>query len=483
MSLRFLVVAAYALLVAGDTTTIINPTANFGTWDGWGTSLAWWAKAFGTNTNLADVFFTRNSVSFNGRTLPGLGLNIVRYNAGACSSNADPDGAHMVKSANIKASRQIDAFWLDWSNTSPNSTAWSWTVDANQRSMMSLAVARGANQVELFSNSPVWWMCYNLNPSGATNGATDNLESWNYQQHAIYLANIAQWAKQNWGITFASVEPFNEPSASWWTATGTQEGCHFDVSTMSTVIGFLRTELNSRGLTSTIVAASDENTYDGAVSTLNGLSSTAVGQIARVNVHGYQYGGGRRDTLFSTVSSKGKKLWNSEYGEGDATGSQLASNLILDFVWLHPTAWVYWQVLDVAGWGLITADNDAKTIGAVSQKYFVLAHFTRHIRQGMRIIDGAAAAANTVAAYDATNHKLIIVAVNWAAAQVLNFDLSRFTTKGTGGALVPRWATQIGATGGMQYQAFSDTFLSGTKFGVSFGQNVIMTFEVSNVVI
>ncbi|KAJ7930540.1 endo-beta-1,6-galactanase [Mycena leptocephala] len=464
-----------------DTTTIINPSANFGTWEGWGTSLAWWAKAFGTQSALADIFFTRNSITFNGHVLPGLGLNIIRYNAGASSTNKDPDGDSMVVSPNIKASRQIDAFWLDWTSTNASSSSWSWTVDANQHNMMALAIARGVNLVELFSNSPVWWMCYNLNPSGSTSGSTDNLESWNWDQHAVYLATIASYAATHWGVTFTSVEAFNEPSATYWVGpTGTQEGCHFDVNTMSNVIGFLRSELNSRGLTNMIVSASDENTYDLAVSTFGTLTSTALSQIGRVNVHGYQYGGGRRDTLYSKVSAAGKKLWNSEYGDSDATGSGLASNLILDFVWLHPTAWVYWQVLDVSGWGLITADNDAKTTGAPSQKYFVLAQFTRHIRAGMRMLDGGSA--NTVSAYDASAKKLVIVAVNWDAAQILNFDLSKFTTPGVNGALVQRWATQIGSSG-MQYTAFNDTFISGTKFWSNFGQNVIMTFEVQNVVI
>jgi galactan endo-1,6-beta-galactosidase len=32
---------------AGDTTTTIDPTSNWGTWEGWGTSLAWWAKEYG----------------------------------------------------------------------------------------------------------------------------------------------------------------------------------------------------------------------------------------------------------------------------------------------------------------------------------------------------------------------------------------------------------------------------------------------------
>ncbi|KAJ7642780.1 glycoside hydrolase superfamily [Mycena polygramma] len=484
--LRSLLTLAVTLVATqravADQTTTINPSANYGTWEGWGTSLAWWAKAFGTQTALADIFFTQNTVTFNGHTLPGLGLNVIRYNAGACSTNKDPDGDSMVVSPDIKASRQMDAFWLDWNSNSTSSSSWTWTVDANQRNMMSLAMARGANLVELFSNSPVWWMCNNLNPSGSNSGSSDNLETWNWDMHAIYLANVAQYAAAHWGVKFTSVDPFNEPSASYWVGpTGTQEGCHFDVPTMSSVIGYLRNELNSRGLTSTIVSASDENTYDLAVSTWNGLTSTARGQIGRVNVHGYQGGSGNRNGLYADVSGAGKKLWNSEYGDGDGTGSGLASNLILDLIWLHPTAWVYWQVLDVSGWGLITADNDAKTTGAPSQKYFVLAQFTRHIRPGMRIIDGGADYA--VSAYDATNKKLIIVAVNWSSSsQFLNFDLSKFSTPGTNGALVQRWATQIGSSGS-QYAAFNDTFISGTKFWSNFGSNVIMTFEVSNVVI
>jgi galactan endo-1,6-beta-galactosidase len=203
-----------ALLSSAQNVTTFNPSLTYGTWEGWGTSLAWWAQAFGTQTALADIFFTLNTTTYNGVSLPGLGLNIVRYNAGACSKNTDPDGDHMVVSPDITASRQMDAFWLDWTSTVPTSSSWSWTVDANQRNMLALALNRGVTKVELFSNSPVWWMTYNLNPSGSTSGSSDNLESWNYDQHAVYLATIAAFAKANWGVTFASVEAFNEPSVS-----------------------------------------------------------------------------------------------------------------------------------------------------------------------------------------------------------------------------------------------------------------------------
>ncbi|KAJ9151963.1 Endo-beta-1,6-galactanase [Pleurostoma richardsiae] len=461
-----------------DTTTTINAKSNWGTWDGWGTSLAWWAKKFGNRDDLADIFFSLNTTSFNSQSVPGLGMTIARYNAGACSWNS-VSGESMVTSSTMMASRQMEGFWTDWSSTDISSSSWDWTVDANQRAMLSKAQSRGANHLELFSNSPMWWMCNNHNPAGADDGG-DNLQTWNYNQHAVYLAAIAQYAKAHWGISFESVEPFNEPIATWWKASsGTQEGCHFEVSTQKTVISNLRTELNNRGLNSAIIAASDENTYDQAKSTFSSLGDAAVADIGRVNVHGYQYGSGSRDGLYALVAAKGKKLWNSEYGESDATGESLVSNLLLDFRWLHPTGWVYWQVLDGGGWGLIDGDNDSGTVGAVSNKYFTLAQFTRHIRPSMQILDGGAD--NVVAAYDAASRKLVIVAVNWGSAQYLNFELSGFSQPPVSGTKVARWRTQIGS--GDRYVAYSDTTVSGTKFWSYFDTNTVQTFEVTNVVL
>jgi len=173
------------------------------------------------------------------------------------------------------------------------------------------------------------------------------------------------------------------------------------------------------------------------------------------------------------------KLWNSEYGESDATGQELVINLILDFIWLHPSAWVYWQALDIEGWGLIEGDNDDLTIGSASQKYFVLAQFTRHIRPGMQILDGGSD--YTVAAYDSSTEKLVIVAVNWGDAQYINFDLSEFSQGGVNGALVQRWSTQIGS--GEQYVGYNDTYINGEVFWSYFDNGTVQTFEVDSVVL
>ncbi|KAL7939377.1 glycoside hydrolase family 5 protein [Trichoderma chlorosporum] len=469
-----LALALFFQRAGADTTLSVDPSSNWGTWEGWGVSLAWWAKAFGNRDDLANVFFTKNNQVINGQNLPGLGFNIVRYNAGACSNNSY-DGSSMVVSSSIEPSRQVDSYWLDWASNDPTSSSWNWNVDPNQRAMLQKAKANGANIFELFSNSPVWWMCDNHNPSG--NSLFDNLQSWNYQNHTVYLANIAQRASQSWGIEFQSVEAFNEPS-SVWGPTGTQEGCHFDVSTMATVIGYLNTELAQRGLSS-FVASSDETSYDLAISTWEGLGASAQNLVKRINVHGYQYGGGRRDILYSLASQAGKRLWNSEYGDGDATGQSLYTNLLLDFTWLHPTAWVYWQAIDISGWGLIVGDNDQLTLSSASTKYFVLAQFTRHIQPGMQIL--STPDSNTAVAYDSSSQKLVIVAANWGSAQNITFDLTQAKSAGSNGATVPRWSTQT--TGGDQYQSYMDTKINNGKFSVPFATGQVQTFEVSGVVL
>lgn len=462
-----------------DSTIAVNPAISYGSWEGWGTSLAWWANVFGARDDFADIFFTTKSVLYKGTSLPGLGLNIARYNLGGCSWNSY-NGESMAVSPNIPAFKQIEGYWHDWASEDPTSSSWDWSSDATQRAALVKAAQRGAIS-ELFSNSPMWWMCANHNPSGASGGG-NNLQSWNYRQHASYLATVARHAKDNWGVSFTSVDPFNEPSSSWWTAAGGQEGCHVDASIQATVLGYLRSELDSRSLTGTVISASDETNYDLARTTWNSFGSSTKALVNRVNVHGYQGSGGRRDLLYTdVVTTAGKGLWNSETGDGDATGLTLASNLCLDFRWLHPTAWHYWQVMDpTLGWALIHYDASTLQPDSVQTKYYVLAQFTRHIRPGMRIIDTGAA--NAVAAYDSAARRLVIVAVNSGAAQPITFNLSQFTTvTGTGG-LVPRWNT-LTAGGGDLYMSHSDTYLSGESLAVPFAAGSVQTLQIDGVTI
>jgi galactan endo-1,6-beta-galactosidase len=459
-------------VASADTTVTVDPATNHGTWEGWGTSLAWWAGVFGDRDDFADLFFTTNTVSYGGTSLPGLGMNIARYNLGACSWNS-VNGETMVASQNIPRFKQIEGFWQDWNVTDPNQ--WRWAADATQRAALTKAVARGA-MTELFANSPMWWMCLNHNPSGAANGG-NNLQPWNYRQHAVHLAETARRARDSWGVNFRTVDPFNEPVATWWTATGTQEGCHIDASIQRTILRYLREELNARGLTGIRVSASDESLFDQAHSTWSSFDAATRSVVAQVNVHGYQYEGGRRDLVYDDARSAGKTLWNSEYGDGDGTGLRMATNLGLDFRWLHPTAWAYWQVMDpTAGWGLIRYDGNSGQAGAVETKLYVLAQYTRHIRPGMRII--GASTDNIAAAYDSAARRLVLVAVNTGAAQTITFDLSRFSV--VPGGTSTRWTT-VTSSGGDRYARRADVVPSGKLVRLAFPAGSVQTVQIDGV--
>jgi O-glycosyl hydrolase len=459
-------------VASADTSVVVDPGVSYGNWEGWGTSLAWWANVFGDRDDFANLFFTTNTVSYQGTSLPGLGLSIARYNLGASSWNS-VGGEAMVASPNIPRFKQIEGFWQDWNVTDPSQ--WRWTADARQRAALTKAVARGAT-TELFANSPMWWMCLNHNPSGAANGG-NNLQSWNYRQHAVHLAETARRARSDWGVNFRTVDPFNEPAANWWTATGTQEGCHVDAGIQRTILRHLRDELNARGLNDVRVSASDESLFDHARSTWASFDSATRALVDQVNVHGYQYEGGRRDLLYSEVRAAGKVLWNSEYGDGDGTGLRMATNLCLDFRWLHPTAWAYWQVMDpTSGWGLIRYDGG--TAGPVETKLFVLAQFTRHIRPGMRII--ASDPGSAVAAYDPAARRLVLAAVNTGAAQTITFDLSRFSVVPTGACA--RWTT-VTSSGGDRYVRRVDVVPSGKLVRLAFPAGSVQTVQLDGVVV
>jgi len=455
----------------------IDPGTTWGKWDGWGCSLCWWAKAFGNRDDLADVLYTTRMVNFQGESLPGLGLNIVRYNAGA-SSWQEANGVRMSPSPEIRPARQMEGFWFNGASANPASKSWDWSVDANQRLMMQKAQARGADRFELFSNSPMWWMLSNQNPSGSEDGKTDNLPPENYQQHAIYLATIAKYAKDHWGIAFTSVEPFNEPLSAWWKADRTSEGCHVSIPAQAAIVNLLRAELDQRGLQATPISASDNNSYDEGVRNWNAFDAATRQVVGQINVHGYEQDHGRRDLLFQAAQAEGKRLWNSEYGEADATGMQLARNLNLDLHQLHPTGWCYWQAVDGAfqsGWGLLQGNPAKKIIGHANPKYFVLAQYSRHIRPGMMMIESGQP--NTVAAYDANQHSLVLVTLNEGPAQKLSYDLSKFDVKGS----ITRWETE--PFGAARYEVHHDGQLDNKSFEFALPANSIETFEITDVTI
>ncbi|KAG2999316.1 hypothetical protein PC118_g822 [Phytophthora cactorum] len=176
---------------ADAATTLIS------SWDGWGTSL----YVFGDREDIADLLFTtKDAVTLNGSTssLPALGLTIARYNIGGSANNVVDDSGtevSMETSDNMPAFKLMETFWLDWMSKDPTSTSWNWDADAKQRAMVGLATQRDVDILEAFSNSPPWWMTNNHATAGGDDGDKDNLEDWNHDQFALYLATVVSHAR------------------------------------------------------------------------------------------------------------------------------------------------------------------------------------------------------------------------------------------------------------------------------------------------
>ncbi|KAI9914511.1 hypothetical protein PsorP6_007155 [Peronosclerospora sorghi] len=467
--------------LAGSTDPVLQES-----WGGWGTSLCWWANVFGAREDIADALFTLNeSVTLDGATaaIPGLGLNIARYNIGGSSNNVIDDGGTEVAmnvSPNMPRFKFMESFWLDWRNADATSGSWNWDADPHQRAMLQFATVRGANVLEAFVNSPPWWMNYNYATAGGEDGRYDNLQAWNYDTFVYYLATVVHKAKTEWGITFNYVEPFNEPSATWWAFPGKQEGCHFSWKTQHIILPLLRKQLDALELQDVGIASSDENSPSMSLSTLQNMSTDphVTAAFGKVNTHGYQsldaYRGPARPGLRDETIRLDKILWDSEYGEKDATGLTMAESICLDINEMGVVAFVYWQALDGGGWGLILSRPGDKWIGPPNPKYYVLAQYSRHIRPGMMIL--ATDDAKTVLAYDVEKDVLVLVTVNTGDAQTITYDLNA-CTKVIGP--IKAWTTETSGTGAFHTPSIVE--LSGKFLSAAFPAKSVITFEIEGV--
>ena len=441
MNRKFVQTGAAALLmlilpalsaVRADPVVTVDPTIQYGAWEGWGTSLAWWAKVVGGFPEPARSDYMTKAFD----PVKGLGLNVVRYNIGG--------GENPLYQAPNKETLSFRAAVPGYRSTPDG--AWDWAADANQRWVLKSAMLHGANQLEAFSNSPPWWATVSGSVGGGRGGA-DNLRPDSDRAFTDYLAEVVRHFHDTWDITFRDVEPLNEPAAGWWTFAGNgtrQEGCRIDPVHQNAVVKAMSASLAARHMAYSPVAASDENSVDAANEATRHYDAAALAGLSQINTH--TYGGNDRTRLFNFASSAGKKLWMSEYGDGDASGMQLSQQILIDVKGLHPSAWVYWQVVDGGGWGMLTNPEKDETTTAygINEKYYVMGQYSRFIRPGAVLI--ANDDPNTLTATDPRTKSLVLVVTNSRdTVRQVTFDLSHFVRLGTQAAGTRTSATQTWA--------------------------------------
>ncbi len=445
----------------------------YGEFEGWGTSLCWWANRVGYNDELtakaAEAFFDKEK---------GLGLNIGRYNIGGGDNVTDrpilDDSSDFLHAAHIKRSDSIvpgyavDVTKIDLDLNSKEyyeksferadyecGYAWNydWDADVNQVNVLNKAADHAGDEFicEAFSNSPPYFMTVSGCSSGNVKAAVDNLREDSYHAFACYMADVIEHFNDSGAVKFQSISPMNEPATNYWSAfSEKQEGCHFSPGqSQSRIIEELDKELKTKGL-DLIICGTDETSINSAISSFDKLSDNAKEALSRIDTHAYQ--GKKREKLKETALDAGKNLWMSEvdntYSLGAESGAMeaalgFADEIIKDMNGMYPSAWIMWNAADMhidsenefdtltraeadrilsSGelfWGIAIADHDAGEI-LIGKKYYGFGQFTRHIRPGFCITRSGL---DTLAAYNPESREYVVVALNAKADdQIWVFD-------------------------------------------------------------
>ena len=372
---------------------------NNGIFQGWGTSLCWWANRIGYSPALtqkaAELFFSKK----------GLNLNIMRYNIGG---GDNPQHNH------IKRTDSIVPGWLHY-NKNNNSYEYDYYADINQLNVLKSCYEATDNPyVEVFSNSPPYFMTKSGCSSGGENPNENNLKDECYTEFAKYLADVTEYINNRLKIKVSSISPMNEPNTDYWHYhSEKQEGCHFDPGdSQNRIITETYSAIKNKGLTDIEIVASDETSTDKAIIAFENYSEEVMQIIDRISTH--TYGTERIQELNTLMKKENINLWMSETDWGDVSGENademgaalwLAEKIISDINSLSPSAWVLWQTIDYhksksgymgnsdsgipdatkGFWGLAFCDHDTNDI-LLTQKYYAMGQFSRYINVGDTIL-------------------------------------------------------------------------------------------------
>ena len=416
---------------------------NQGIFQGWGSSLCWWANRIGYSTALTE----KAAELFYGKS--GLELNIMRYNIGG---GDNPEHHH------IKRTDSAIPGWTRW-NESKGIFEYDYEADKNQVNVLEKCYEKAGKQayVEAFSNSAPYYMTKSGCSSGGNDPSTDNLKEDSYEEFAEYLAHVCNYLQEHLHIRISSIAAMNEPNTDYWIAMSEkQEGCHFDPgASQSRMLVATEKAFRQLGLNQVEITASDETSTDKQLLACESYTEEAWKVIERISTH--TYGVEKRKEMGEYTLKSGYNLWMSEvdgsFVAGEHAGEMGAAlgygkKIIDDINELSPSAWVMWQLIDnhiskqgyndnkdfgmpdTSGgyWGVAVADHDREEI-VLTKKYYAFGQFTKYIHPGDKLI---LCGDNALASYNPDTNQINIVVINDSEEKKkVMIDLSEFSEKET----------------------------------------------------
>lgn len=480
-----------------------NPWAASEPFEGWGTSLVWFANATGDypaelRQQLYDLLFSAD----------GLDLNIARYNIGG--GNASDVVDYLRPGGAVEGWWKADTTGEQYGTTTTYAdraamlAAWDaddpsdydLSADATQRWWVQQLAADGQiTHWETFANSAPYFMTESGYVSGGTNSSAEQLKPEAVDDFAAYLTHVTEALEDEYGIDVATIDPLNEPNTNYWGTTltngvptgGRQEGMHVGPARQGDLIDALAAELADPATTTdAVVSAMDETNPGTFVTNWNGYDQATRDAIDQLNVH--TYGTGSRVTVRDIAKSADKPLWMSEV-EGSwvtgwnpssiANGLGLAGRITDDLRELEPQAWVFWQPVEDrynmepsaenSNWGSVFVDLDceyydeggtqvfksARRVAAAggdstkvpecsivtNTKFDTTRNFTHFIRPGDRLVPTSSTTATAAVSADGT--ATTVVYTNTGSTDLaVTLDLSRYGQVDAGATATPYVTTQ-----------------------------------------
>ncbi|WP_031108580.1 glycoside hydrolase [Streptomyces sp. NRRL S-146] len=446
---------AAAEAAAAGVTVRPDPSYSGDEFEGWGTSLVWFANATGdyppaVREKLYKLLFGDD----------GLNLNIARYNIGG--GNA-PD----VKDY-LRAGGAVEGWWkapagttredVDWWDAD-DPADWNKNADKTQRWWVD-RIKKDITHWETFSNSPPWFMTESGYVSGNFDAGKDQLKPGSVDDFAKYLVGATERLEKAHGIKVDTLDPFNEPNTDYWGTKlgpdgeptgGRQEGAHIGPELQQKVIRALAPVLK-KSRSGAEISAMDETNPGTFATNWNSYPQEVRDLVGQMNVH--TYGTGQRTTVRDLAKAADKPLWMSEvegdWGDGQSftdmrPGLGLAQRMVDDLRELEPKAWVFWQPVEDydnmkpggesakgGNWGEIqlpfscTSKDTLKSCPIhTNTKFDTARNFTHYIKPGDRLIKTNDT--SSTAAVSRKGDAATVVHVNSATeARDVTLDLSRF---------------------------------------------------------
>lgn len=383
---------------------------------GFGASDAWSCQFIGKNwpqdkkEQIADWLF---STQFNDDSNPkGIGLNIWRFNIGGGS--ALQGGASGIGDE-----------WRRSESFMTGANSYNWENHAGQRWFMKAAKERGVNTFIGFVNSPPVQLTKNGKAFSSSSNSY-NLAEENYENYASYLADIVENIKQNDGIEFKYISPFNEPQWDW--TDGGQEGTPARNTEIAAAVKVINQKFSDRNLNALLEipeSAQIQFMYSDHHKSGRGQqiqefftssSENYVGNLSHVakKIAGHSYYStwplsdfaDVRNELAQEITSATNPIefWMTEYcalednSEIKGNGRDLGMNTALytarviytDIVLANAASWQWWLAISPYDYkdGLVYTDKN-KFDGNIydSKNLWAMGNFSRFVKQGMTRVD------------------------------------------------------------------------------------------------